>query len=887
MASGDARPVPLKNTAYRVYFPILDADGDLVTGATGLDSEISKDGGTFTDCTSEATEVATSSGMYYLELTSTEMNADAVVIIVKTSTSGAKTTPIVLYPAEAEDIPANVTAWSGTAIPGVDSAGYPKVTIKDGTGTGEIDTSGGKVLLADNALTAAVVASDAVTELQSGLATATALATATGYIDTEIAAILADTNELQTDWVNGGRLDLLIDGIKAKSDTLPASPAAVGSAMTLATGAITAAVIATGAIDADAISSDAVTEIQSGLATATALQTIDDNVDAILVDTSTTLDGLIQDIPTNAEFNARTLAAANYFDPATDTVKLAAATHTGAVIPTVTTVTNDVGISQTGADKVWSSASRTLSAFGFSVTVGTNSDKTGYSLSPAGVQAIWDAATSALTTVGSIGKLLIDRIDAAITSRMATFSYTAPLDAAGTRSAVGLASANLDTQLGDIPTNAEFNARTLPTGDYFNPATDDVTLAAGELSGLSTLTAAQVWSYVTRELTSGGGGGGLTAGDVWSYATRELTGKTGFELVAAYDAAKSAASASALQTVDDMVDDLETRITSARAGYLDKLNVSGTLAHSDAAGTYKADVSGLATAASVAALNNLSQAQAQTAAAAALTAYDPPTKGELDTAVSGMSTLTAAQVWSYVTRELTSGGGGGGGATAQEVWEYATRELTGKSGFELTTAYDAAKSAAPVGAAMTLAANSVTAAALASDATAEIQSGLATSAEVADLPTNSELATALAAADDAVLAAIGMLHDLDSAGAQAAAAAALAAYGTAKTSDVNGLSTFNPAADAVTVGMIQVDAITAGSIATAAAQKIADTILSRSYANVEGTAGDHTLAALIAAALESAIVGTAWTIYKTDGITPLLSKTVAVDSDAEPITAVS
>ncbi len=34
-------------------------------------------------------------------------------------------------------------------------------------------------------------------------------------------AIQADTGELQTDWANGGRLDLLIDAIKAKTDTLP------------------------------------------------------------------------------------------------------------------------------------------------------------------------------------------------------------------------------------------------------------------------------------------------------------------------------------------------------------------------------------------------------------------------------------------------------------------------------------------------------------------------------------------------------------------------------------------------------------------------------------------------------------------------------------------
>ena len=81
------------------------------------------------------------------------------------------------------------------------------------------------------------------------------------------------------------------------------------------------------------------------------------------------------------------------------------------------------------------------------VTVTTNNDKTGYGLSSAAVQAIWDAATSALSTVGSIGKWIVDKIDVVLSTRLATSGYTAPLDAAGTRTAVGLASANLDTQL--------------------------------------------------------------------------------------------------------------------------------------------------------------------------------------------------------------------------------------------------------------------------------------------------------------------------------------------------------------------------------------------------------------------------------------------------------
>ena len=108
--------------------------------------------------------------------------------------------------------------------------------------------------------------------------------------------------------------------VKAKTDNLPASPAAVGSAMQLAAGAVNAAAIATDAIDGDAIAASAVTEIQSGLATAAALSTvagyIDTEVASILaavdtevgaikgvtdkLDTAVELDGATYRFTTNA-----------------------------------------------------------------------------------------------------------------------------------------------------------------------------------------------------------------------------------------------------------------------------------------------------------------------------------------------------------------------------------------------------------------------------------------------------------------------------------------------------------------------------------------------------------------------------------------------------------
>lgn len=76
-------------------------------------------------------------------------------------------------------------------------------------------------------------------------------------------------------------------------------------------------------------------------------------------------------------------------------------------------------------DAVWTVTTRTLSAFGFAVDISTT-----------GLAAIWDRATSALTTVGSIGRLLVDNINATISSRLAAASYTTPPTAAANADAV-------------------------------------------------------------------------------------------------------------------------------------------------------------------------------------------------------------------------------------------------------------------------------------------------------------------------------------------------------------------------------------------------------------------------------------------------------------------
>jgi hypothetical protein len=82
--------------------------------------------------------------------------------------------------------------------------------------------------IATDAIDSDAIAASAVTEIQSGLATAASLSSVDGKIDTIdgiVYTILVDTNELQTDLTDGGRIDLLIDAIKAKTDNLPSDPA--------------------------------------------------------------------------------------------------------------------------------------------------------------------------------------------------------------------------------------------------------------------------------------------------------------------------------------------------------------------------------------------------------------------------------------------------------------------------------------------------------------------------------------------------------------------------------------------------------------------------------------------------------------------------------------
>lgn len=206
-----------------------------------------------------------------------------------------------------------------------------------------------------DAIDSGALAASAVTEIQSGLATATALNTVDDFLDTEIAAI------------------------KAKTDNLPASPAAVSD-------------IPTAAVVADAVWDEA----QSGHTTSGTFGQV-----AQAVRTGTAQAGAAGTVTLDASASA------------TDDF------YNGQII--FITAGTGAGQSRRITDYVGSTKVATIQP-NWVTNPGATSvfviTPTAYSLLVAdAVTAIWGALTSALTTASTIGKLLVDNVNATISSR--------------------------------------------------------------------------------------------------------------------------------------------------------------------------------------------------------------------------------------------------------------------------------------------------------------------------------------------------------------------------------------------------------------------------------------------------------------------------------------
>lgn len=167
-----------------------DTDGKTPKNALTIantDIKLFKSGATsFTDKNSGGATFI-SNGNYYAVLDATDSNTVGNLEIMVQVTGALpvrreySVLPAAVYDAVygSSNLQVDVVKWNGDAVPTSDTAGYPKVTIKDGTGTGELDTNAGKISVATGGIAAASFAAGAITAsaFAAGAIDAAALAT--------------------------------------------------------------------------------------------------------------------------------------------------------------------------------------------------------------------------------------------------------------------------------------------------------------------------------------------------------------------------------------------------------------------------------------------------------------------------------------------------------------------------------------------------------------------------------------------------------------------------------------------------------------------------------------------------------------------------------------
>lgn len=194
----------------------------------------------------------------------------------------------------------------------------------------------------------------------------------------------------------------------------------------------------------------------------------------------------------NATISSR-LASASYTAPLD-----AAGTRSalGLASANLDTQLGDLPTAAENADAVWDEA----------ISGHLTAGSTGNALNAAGSAGDpWSTSLPGSYGSGTAGKIIGDNLNATVSSRLASASYTAPLDASGIRSALGMASADLDTQLDTLPTASENATAVWASATRVLTAGTNIVLAKGTgVTGFNDLSAAQVNTEVDTALSDVG-----------------------------------------------------------------------------------------------------------------------------------------------------------------------------------------------------------------------------------------------------------------------------------------------------------------------------------------------------------------------------------------------
>jgi hypothetical protein len=337
---------PIYGMPYVVAFPILDEDGDPVTGLTP-DSEVSLNGDTGADTATEAAEIAfttaTNKGMYQLQLSAAEMTANVVTITVYTGATTSQATPIVLYPKQLPMIASGVAGATGDDTTHIHLDGKSAINdfyngcivfLKDHTGANQVrmitDYVGATCLA--TVAPAFATAPDNTTDYEVYL-TDVALTTilVSGIGAGGIAAASFANDAITAASINTGAFTA--DAFAA--DAIIAATLATGAitADAFAADAIIAATLATGALTADAFAANAIIAATLAADCITNAKIADDAIAAENLATGTlTADAFAANAIVAATLNADCITAAKIANGAIDAATFAAGAIDAAAI---------------------------------------------------------------------------------------------------------------------------------------------------------------------------------------------------------------------------------------------------------------------------------------------------------------------------------------------------------------------------------------------------------------------------------------------------------------------------------------------------------------------------------------------------------------------------
>lgn len=361
-------------------------------------------------------------------------------------------------------------------------------------------------------------------------------------------------------------------------------------------------------------------------------------------------------------------------------VKVSADAHTSG--ETVAGVTADVGITQAGADKAWNTAARTIT------------DKTGFSLSTAGILAIWDQLLSVTFGAGSLGekfKLWLATLGSDNRVKVTADAYTSGETVAGVTAGVTVSdktgfSLNAAERVKLHPTQPDYAPS--KAGDAMTLTSDERTAVANEVEAqiiddtdsekvlqaivakiaaanpdLSGLTLSAIAVAVRTEVERVGGTMALVKTDTGNLVTR-VPSTAALET----DITALKGGGWTTETLKALYDQVLLRLATSAYTAPDNANIAAAAASAAAGAASAATAASQATAGATSAATAATQAsQANTKAGTIQTVTDK---------VGGMIEHPTTYDRLKATALEQAPSGSSTGASPEEIWTYGERTLT-------------------------------------------------------------------------------------------------------------------------------------------------------------------------------------------------------------------